>query len=228
MQFIDPTQKEIMAEQKAFLKGKSFKYKFDYFIEYYLKTTLIIAVALAVVISIIVTVVSQKETACQILFVNSMNTPDSDEYAAYAGIDTKEYEVIFDGGFYIDVELADNTSYVNLQKLVALISAKDAEGIVGDFDTIYGYAASGFYGDLRDYYTEDELKAMGDKVVYYKYVDDEGNYTGETAPLFIDVTDSPLLKNNTCFAQDRVLYAIVINTQRPEQAKKFYEYLYTE
>ena len=228
MHLIDPTQKEIMAEQKEYLKGKGLKYKLEYFAEYYLKTTLIILAFLALIVSIVVTIATKKETKCQAVFINCIKAPDQDEFAAYAGIDTKEYEVIFDGAYYIRVDMADSSSYINLQKLVALITAKDVECIVGDYNTVYGYAASEFYGDLRDFFTGEELSALGDKVIYYYFVDEEGNLPGKTAPLFIDVTDSPILKKNDSFGEDRVLLTFAITTQRPTEARQFFDYLYSE
>ena len=226
MKFSDPTQQEIREEQKAYLKGKGFKYKFDYFVEYYLKGLLIILVFVIIIISAAVSIIRNKDTACQVIFVNAMNAPDEDEFAEYLGIDTDEYQVVLDTGYIISTSSADNTSYVNLQKLAANMAAKDVEVLLGDYDTIYGYAASDFYADLRNYFTDEELEALGDRVVYYDYMDEDGNLTGESAPLFIDVTDAPKLVENNCFVCDRVLLGFASNTQRPEAAMAFYNYIY--
>ena len=42
MKLLDPTQKEIINEQKEYLKGKSFKYKLYYYKQYYIVPTIVI------------------------------------------------------------------------------------------------------------------------------------------------------------------------------------------
>lgn len=225
MSLIDPTQKEIIEEQKAYLKGKGLKYLFQYYCEYYLKGTIFALAVIALIVSIIYTAVTKKESVCNVVFINALHTPDPSELGEILGIDFKKNEVVFDNSYIISPEFVDNSSFVNAQKLVAIVSAKDAEIIVGDYDTVYKYASSEFYADLRDIFSEEELTALGDKLVYYEYVDENETPTGETAPLFIEVTDAPKLKENECFMYDHVLLAFVVNTQRPENAMAFYKYI---
>lgn len=227
MQLIDETQKEIREEQKQYLKGKSFKYKFQYFVEYYLKIVIGVCLVMAFIISIIVTVVSAKDNAVQVIFVNATHVPDTEAFAEENAIDTSKYDVTFDNNYYIDISAADEDSYIYLQKIVAIVASKDGDGLVGDYDTLYYLAGNEFYGDLRDYFTEEELDALGDKVIWYDYKDDDGNPTGVSAPILIDVSDSQLLKDSDSYPEGtRIVYGIITNTPRPEMAKKFYEYLY--
>ncbi len=227
MPLIDPTQKEIIEEQKAYLKGKSFVYKFKYFVEYYGKETLLILAALTIVVAIIVTVVTKKDTAVNIFLINSMTSPDTEAFASYAGIDTSKEYVSLVGQYILNPSLEDDTSYLNIEKIVAEIAAKDLDGIVGDYESLYNYANSEFFADLRTLYTEEELESLGDKVIWYEFKDDDGNLTGASAPVFIDVTDAPFLHENLCYGDGiQIIYGIIINSPRPETAKSFYSYMY--
>lgn len=232
MSFIDPTQKQIMEEQKAFLEGKSFKYKLEYFVTYYLKTVLIIAGAIALVISIIVSIATRKESAGHIIMINSFGQFDTEAFADYVGIDKNKSEITVETECYINPSGSDRESYDNLQRIVAIISAKDAEVIVGDLSTVYSYATSDFFADLNDYFSKEELEALGDKVICYEPLDENDQPTGESIPVFIDITDAPKIVSGGYYyyhslldEPERIVFAIVCNTQLPETAMKFYEYI---
>lgn len=229
MPFIDPTQKEIRDEQKAYLKDKSFKYKFDYFLTYYLKGLIIIAVCAGLLIAMIVSIVTKKDTGGHVIMVNSMGTFDEEAFAAYAGIDTEEYDMNIETGCRVDREAADSESYTNLQRILAIISAGDLDCLIGDKDTIYAYCESDFFGDLRDYFSQEELDALGDKVIYYQPLDDDDNPVGSEIPVLIDISDSPkLAEGYNYYSADepvQVVYGIITNTKRSDVALKFYEYI---
>ncbi len=229
MKLLDPTQKEIINEQKEYLKGKSFKYKLDYYKQYYLIPTIVIIAVAIGLFSIIRSVVTAKDNAANVLFINAYQAPDAAEFEAYLGIDTKKYQVTYDETIKIIEDAMDNATYVSLQKWIAVIAANDCDVMLGDAPTLNKYEISSFYMDLRDFLSEEELNALGDRVIWGNIYDSDQNPTGETAPLYIDVTDSKVLNDNYCYPEvEKVLYSVAVNTKRPENAKLFLDYLLKE
>ncbi len=226
MGIIDPTQKEIIEEQKAFLKGKSFKYKFEYFMDYYFKFTLAIIAIIVVVILLIRTYVNRKPAGLYAVFINGVNSPLEQEFADYSGMDTSKERVAYDTTMFIDLNNQSQSVLVSSQKLFALVSAGDADVILGDQIVMEAYSTSSFYSDLRDLYTEEELNALGDKVVWGYLFDANGDATGEMAPLFIDVTDSIVLNANDCFYPITIYLSFSANSKHVERSKQFVDYLF--
>ena len=225
MSLIDPTQKEIMDEQKAFLKGKSLKYKLSYFAEYYLKGTIVALIILICLISLIRTMLNNKDHDLYVLLINSIGNLESEDFEDIAGTDKSKSEVVFDDSLYIDLTANDSASYLSVQKWVALMAAGDCDVMLADFGTMANYASQGFYMDLRDVFSSEELNALGDRVIWSDIHDEDGNPTGETLPLMIDVTQSSRLNSVPVFILDKVVFTIAATTDKPDTAKLFFDYI---
>ena len=231
MKLLDPTQREIMAEQKAYLKDKPFKYKLQYFAQYYLLDVCIVLFFAAILVWIIVSIATHKDNACQIVVMNAaVHTGDEDmarEFEQYAGIDTKDYQVTVDTGYYINFEGNDNTTYTNIQKFVAVVMAQDAEIALGDQPTLDYYADSGFFKDLNEVLTKEEIEALGDSIIYHTYSDetDAEEFAGMTVPVGIKIEENPRLLSKQILI-DQGIMVFIANTKRPEMARKFFDYLF--
>ena len=225
MSLIDPTQKEIMEEQKAFLKGKSLKYKLSYFAEYYLKGTIVAVIILICIISLIRTMMNNKEHDLYVLMINSVGNLEASEFEDIAGTDKSKHEIVFDDSLYIDLSTNDSASYLSVQKWVALMAAGDCDVMIADFGTMSNYASQGFYMDLRDAFTEEQLRALGNRVIWSDIYDEDGKPTGETVPYMIDVTHSARLNSVPVFLLDKVVFTIAATTDKLDTAKLFFEYI---
>lgn len=218
-------------DSHSHLKGKGFKYKFSYFWEYYRIPTLIGALVLIFFISIIKTIVSSKDMAFQAIMINATEKPDENAFAEYVGIDTEEYEVFFDNGYYMsaDPEAVDQGTYTNAQKIMAVVSAASADIAIGDPALIQNYINNNLFGDLRDYIDQDTLDSFGDKVIWYQPTDDEtGEPIGDEMPVAIDVADAKKLVDSGSFYFDSVYFAIIVNTKHPEYCAKYLEWIYEQ
>lgn len=215
---------EIKDQHKA-IADKSFKYKLDYFLEYYKYATIAVIIGIIVIISFVRGIVTAKDDAFYAICVNAITMPNADVFGEYIEIDPKEEKVVFDTSYSMTFDGGNQNSYISLQKIVASIAAGSADIIIGDTDVLENMGPNEFYADLRDYFTKEQLDAMGDKVIYTQYQDEDGNPIGDPLPVVIDVSDSPLLNSNPFFV-DKVGFAIIVNTARPEKALKFYDFLY--
>lgn len=215
-------------EQHAKVKGKGFKYKFSYFWEYYRIHTLVAVIILILGFSFIKSMVTAKKTVFQAIFVNAIHVPNEQEFAVALQINEKKEAVLIDGSYTISLDTYDQYSYANQQKLMAVMASRDAEVIVSDSAYIESYMDSDVFGDLRDFFSDEELAAMGDKVIWHKPVNAETGEEGENMPLAIDITDAPQIKDNVCFAPESKVYmGVICNTKRAATIPVFYNFLYS-
>jgi len=224
-----PVNDEIR-EQRAKLKGKGFKYKFSYFWEYYRWITLGTIVGIIFLVLLIKSFVTAKDTAFQTVFVNATGAIDSEEFTELIGIDTKKEEVLFDSSYSLNLnpDEYDEASYVNMQKILAMTTAKQLDVILCYENVAEYYGKGEMLTDLRNLFGEDWVTKMGDKVLWVdvETTDADGNDISYTVPVAINVSDATKLVNYGCFPYGDCYFCVVGNTQHEEWVKLFYEYIY--
>ena len=125
-------------EQQQKLKGKPFKEKWAYFWEYYKIQTIVVIAVLAFAGNLIYTFATRKDTVMEAAFVNCyMNTEvNSDtmiaDFEQYADIDTSSDCAAINRDMNVDYENADQYSYANMQKIIAMISGKTLDALITD------------------------------------------------------------------------------------------------
>lgn len=218
-------------ENNQKMKGKGLKANLQYFWDYYKIPTLAVIVVGLILFSLIKTTVTAKDNAFTAIMINAYEAPDAESFAEYIEIDTEEAEVFFDTGYQMssNPEGVDQSTYVNSQKIMAVISASAADVMVGDPAVIQNYMKGEIFADLRDYFDEETFKKLDSegKVIYYQPVDEEtGEPVGDELPLAIEVGDAPSLINAPSFFYDSVYFSVIVNTPHPDYCKAFYEWIY--
>jgi hypothetical protein len=215
-------------EQNAKLKNAPLKEKWAYFKDYYLKLTL---AALAVIIfvgSIAYSVITApKETAFAAYFLNSGNF-DSDStledgFAQYMDINTKKAECYIDSSISFSSDFSDYDSYMNIQKIMAVIASKSLDVMVGDADSITYFAASECFSDITEILPDDLLEKFNDKLYYAKVGEDEVE-----VPVGIYVNDAPRLAENNYYIGMEPIMCFVINSENADNVVEFLRYIYME
>ena len=161
-------------EQRKKLKGQGFKAHLEYFWEYYKIHTIVALVAIIFVVTLIRDISNNKPYAMYALFVNNQGAATQETlqtgFAEYAGIDTEAEAVLIDtSSNYLSSSL-DNTSVATSEKIMALLAAKELDAMVADEQVLYHYATQETFMDLREVFTEEELKAL-DEQGLIMYVD---------------------------------------------------------
>lgn len=230
-------------ENNKKMKGKSFKEKLQYFWEYYKLPTIVIVFALILVISLIKTAINNRDVAFEAVMVNCIDTPDPVQFEEILGIDQKKEAVVYDNSFSM---LADPASYnesfyTSAQKLVAVVAAAQVDVMISDKELSESYFNSEFFADLRNYFTEEELLKMNEpyedengnltepnKVIWHQMINEEtGEPIGEYMPIAIDIGDAPAITSVPCCYYEHVYFTVFVNTQHPEDIRKFYDHLYS-
>ncbi len=210
-------------EQQRKLKGKPFREKWAYFWEYYKIHTIVIIAVTAATISLVHTIVSQKDSALDVALVNTFLKEEYDseqvaaDFEAYAQIDTEEYQVVIDPDLYVDYEGTDQYSYANLQKLSAMAAARMLDVVLTNDTYIDHNSQSGMFTDLHDFFTEEELSAYQDRLLYRDLPEDD---KGEV-PIAIDVRDSKYMLSD----QIPAWFCIISSTEKADMAKLFLQFL---
>lgn len=217
-------------ESHGMTKGKGIKYKFNYFWEYYKWPTIGVIVGLIFIISIVKTIVTNKDIGFEAVLVNSLDSPSESYFENLFGIDTSKQEVILDNSYtmYASTESYNEATVNSSQKLVAVVAAGSADVFIANSEITENYFNSEFFADLRDYFSNEELEALGDRVIWGQAVDYEtGEPKTDMMPLAINVYDAPALKDTGCYFIDKVFFSVFINTKHPDLIKPFYNGLYS-
>ncbi|MCX4304664.1 MAG: hypothetical protein OSJ69_02550 [Acetatifactor sp.] len=244
-----PVMDEFKKEREAMKNGTP-KQKLAYFWDYYKWHVIIGVIVLVTAVSFIYQAVTRKSVALYALLLNAAeynfmedNSKNTAAFAEYAGIDENKFDIMYD----TSVQLGTVDDYTSAQKLMVYIAAAELDVMVSDSDSLTKYAYQGNFHDLRQILTEEQLSAYQD---FFYYIDGavvdeisaaskDGNYdfvpeyadprrpedmeNPVPAGLFLQ-ENSPLLQDYS-FRNDQVVVSVLINTERPEQALNFVDFL---
>ena len=203
---------EIKAQHKK-LAGKTPKEKFQYFWEYYRIPTLVTILVAAFAANLIYTIVTAKDSALSVLFINGYSEMDTEAFMSgfdeYAQIDTKEYSTSLEMNFTIQEEATDQYTMANVQKLMALVAAKELDVIMADTSTFTNYAEPGYFCNLNEVLPQELIDKYQDRFFYYDIPDDD---QGEV-PIGIQFADAPKVVETGAYAvTNDALFGIVVNS----------------
>lgn len=243
-------------EERAALKHGTVKQKWQYFLDYY-KWYVIAAVALlGFAGSWIYQVVTAKDTAFNATLINAFEMTSGEEYsqrfAEYAGIDTGEYDVIFDSSMHIDLSSMGQDTYTATQRLMVYVAAGEIDVVLSDAALIEQYAYSETFEDLRTLLTEEQIERYEP---YFFYLDQavmdaideaqaEPNYDYTSIPAHPDprkpedmerpvpvgiyLEGAQSLGETYYFGEEDVVLAVAATSKNREAAAKFIDFVTQE
>ena len=160
---------EIKDQQKK-LKDQSFKARWEYFWDYYKVHVIIGVVVLIIAISTIRSYVTQKPIGLYGIMLNSgyeVSSQDlKDGYIEFSGLKPSEYDILLDTSATFNQTQLDQMTMATSQKIIANVAAKEIDFIGADDDTFSYYASQDLFMDLRNIFSDEELKALGDNIYY--------------------------------------------------------------
>ena len=247
-----PVMDEFREERDA-IKQKSFKEKIKYFCDYY-KWHVIGGVALAAfAFSLIHSILTHKDWAFYGAFINAYQTPAYDafreDFAAQAGIDLNEFDVMFDTNMYISESSYDQGNLDTRERLTVYIAAGDVNVMAGSPSIINQYAYNGFFQDLRQllpqdlqeqlepyyYYADaalaDEIEAQqesGELNVTPMYPSDptDAESMAEPVPVGLYIQDCPRIQEAFVFQDDEVVLGVINNVPDTDSVLQFLRLIY--
>lgn len=115
------------------------------------------------------------------------------------------------------------TMMANTQKLVAMVSAKELDIIVGSKELMLGYAGQGFFADLSKRLVGEEFDKIKDNVIETKVII-ESEQDKEPHPYLVDISGFKSL-NDGIDGEDLYM-GVLVNTTREDATKAVFDYFY--
>jgi len=164
--------------------------------------------------------VTAKEAVLDVIMVNSTSSYEGDmgsnDFISYLGLDPEEYGVQANTSFRLAFdEKHYSEDYYVIQTLIATLTEGDIDVFGGTTNVFTDFAMEGYFADLRDYYTEEELAAHESILVYTTEID-----SGKTYPCGFSLGDSAWNERYYYFGSD-CQFGILFNADDPETAKEF-------
>lgn len=237
-------------EQKKKFASMSGKEKWQYFLDYYKVPALVLAAVLILgAIFIRDMIIGSKESLLSAGMINGYPQVESEafmaEFAEYAGIDLKEYQVTMDTTMQYSKDGMSQMSMATVQKLMTLVSTNSIDVILTDREALENYASSGFFADLRTVLPPELIEKYQDSFYYYTFdstiveegVEREEGYQGaydtlEPVPVAIMASSFPRLQSTGAYDYEtsdgkeaEPFFAICSTSHYMDNAIKFLEFL---
>lgn len=162
--------------QRQRLKGKGWKAYVSYFFTYYTWHVVAIIAVIAVVWSLVSTLLNHKDQAVGVIFMNAAfsnatgvdyGAQMEDDFEAYAGIDTSEYEASVDTSIYQTPGVINDTYDISASEKVSVQAAAGTlDVVVADASNFKYYSYSLAFRDLREVLSEEQLERYADRLYY--------------------------------------------------------------
>lgn len=190
------------------LSQMSGKEKLQHLWTYY-KWTLLVAVLIIAAVSLVVTAVINKSTTVLASGV-MVNKELSAEGQAYLNDDL--FEALSQGGlekvnlnkmYLTNGETVDalESNYYTIMSLAGLSATGELDYVIMDKTAMEQLAAQEMFLDLTELFQEEELSALGDKVLRIQKKDTEISYPG-----VINITELPFIKDNMDLSEKDAIY----------------------
>lgn len=238
-------------EERAALKHGTLKQKAQYVWDYYRWYFIGGAIAAICLFTLVRDIVNHKDNGFYACLLNGVQidlfaekTENMKNFAEYANIDTEEYQVLFDTSIQIGKPGADD--FTSSQKLMVYIASAEIDVIATDVNSVLKYAYQGNFADLSTMLRPAQMEAYKDsfyyldKVIQQEYSELDSTKVMDTALTYPDPTKPEDMQEPipigvkpgaTCpllteYAFNGDLFVgIVLNTTRPEESRKFIDYV---
>lgn len=224
----EKTVKDIIREELQKLSKLTWKQRFVYVWDYY-KPLFAAIIGIIALISLGVTIYQNKQLNhllnvylinCNSIQVNSEEITDG-FVESIGGIGEKDV-------ISIDTTMAfvgNNSEYemANQMKLMALSAASEMDLVVVDEEKYLELEEQGFFGNLEEILSEEQLAKWSDLLVEGTTLEDG------TVPITgIDLSESPVLKEVNAYPGLKVYGTYVVSSSHPELCDDFMAYLLGE
>ncbi len=244
---------EFKEEREAVKNGPLLK-KIQYYVYYYKWHAIAVIAFVVLATTWIHDFVTSKDSVFYAAFINSSELDGAEEFNQgfidYSGIDTEEYDAIFDTTMYLTSGSGDQSSVAASQKLVAYTSTGEFDIMGANLTLFADYANSTFYYDLRDILTPEQLQICEPHLYYvdrpiveaieeadasydiveYPEIPDPKKPEEMEDPIPVGLFTEGLTRLTDAYylSEEGSAIGIPVNTENLENAVKFIEYITSE
>lgn len=200
------------------MKNQSLSKKIEYFWYYYKLHTIIVVLLVCILGNIFYSIATRKETILSIAYINA--SPDI-EYATlaynfenYLGINNKKYQVTIDSTYYIN----DDFTNIYGQKFSTNAMAGMLDVVLADESTFDFYSKQGFFQDLTNILSKDDLENYQNNLYYTDIPHDNSE---QKIPVGIKLTSSDKLS----YPNSVAYFGILKDTNHVDTALSYLYYV---
>ncbi len=180
-------------EERARMKERPFKDRFQYFLDYYKWHVVIIACVLYFIGSMAYNIITAKDTALRVALIDcNSNEATVQEYnneiIEHLNINPKTHQIFLDNSYFLSG--LDTMSGSSAEVLSVHIMAQEIDVFLSPEDVFNRYVQNGIFHDLRTILPEEYLEYYKDSFYYVEQsvIDDEEIYN-------IDHAETPFVDN---------------------------------
>lgn len=160
-------------EERAQVKDRPFKERLAYFWEYYKWWVIGIVGAIIVIVLMIRSIVTKKDQVLYVAMINTLQVSTECTEEVFINplleqfeLNPKKNTIMYDIDFVFSDEGNGSNDYRNRELLSVYMAAGEIDIISSDEPYFLEYAYNGFFCDLRDYLSAEELEQLSDYLVY--------------------------------------------------------------
>ena len=206
-------------EKKANFQEMTSKKKIEYIWDYYKVPIFCIIFGIYVLGSSLYNHFTEKECLLKIAMVNGNIPYDgaifADDFLQEQNLDPKQQEIVVSS---VHLGLSEKTyqqDYYSVQALIVRLTSGSIDIMSAPADVLKDYANEGYYANLNEIFTPDELAPYKELLVFA--TDSE---TNETYPCAFDLSNSPWIDKYSYYSGD-CQFGIIYNSTHMELAKEF-------
>ena len=216
---------EFKEDRNAILKHGTLKEKTKYIWDYYKWHIILPILAVACIIWYIVHLITATDIILNGVFLNVYKTESTtsgeelkEDFYKVQKIDTSEEEITLNTNLYYSTDVI-NGNYETLQVLMAWHSAGSLDFIGGDLPTLTDFTYRGYFCDLRDILTEEQIAKYEP---YFLYMDQD--FYIRRSEMASNMEDVSSLEYPDCTKPDEMVEPIpvLIDMKQSEKFSKLY------
>ncbi len=218
------SMKRTLKSEKEKLKTMNFKEKCVYIFDYYKFPIIAIIAAIAIISYIIYAYTHEKENYLSGICINTIIADEkvpylTDNFAAYANIDTKKFNINFDPSITLSANATDEYSMASMSKVTVWIYAKTLDIILSNQEFMDYFAGHGAFEDITTVLPADLTAQLQD---YFYY---SANDEGQTIPVGVDISKTTFAQNLGLKSDDTFIFGIVTSSQHTDNAIEYLRYI---
>ena len=237
------------------LRGFTTQEKLEFIRQYYIWHIVVIVAVLVIAVSSIVSAITKKDAVLNGIMLNVSNEGRfatitlCEDFLQEKGMDTNKVEVDLNSNMIYIPESDEymESNYATLDVLTARISGNMLDFVIGNYNAMLVLAYSGYFVDLSQAMTEEQLNAYAENILYIDQVvldafgnaADTGDYSADIkipdpqkpelmekpVPVFLNVAGSDALKMVYPNTTEKILLSVTANYPNPQNLISFIDYL---
>jgi hypothetical protein len=218
--------KRLLADMKPMTWSQRIDHLWTYYKEY-----LVVVALLAIFLCAGATVIKAQtqETLVSGMMVNISISQEGYDYLSVDYLEKlggeegkQKAELDYTNFSSLEDPTSSEDNYNSMLILLARVSGGMLDYMILDKFAMEYYIVQDVYLDLREFFTPEELEALGDKVITARQEEET-----EAWAVAVDITDLPFVQDNVRLEEDdRIYFALSGNSQRPEMCRDAWEYIH--